>query len=166
VWIGEFAQVNADVRRLIKHVRSLAKRLLRRFDGENQSRLVLWDGRRYTHFTKVRIDIFVENVAGDWIRQRSKASQGWPVIAINKRVSRDCWQLRVLQITEIVVNRKPLRVEAHPSTNLFIEHKLAVAGEGAKRSRGCPKSQSFHAMRAGDITSSFIRLYSRKVASL
>jgi hypothetical protein len=100
--IDESAQVNANIRRLIEYLGSTVKCSLRRFDGENLQRLALGYRGGHTHFTKGRIDLVVTNVARDGIRQPRKTSQGRSVIAFNKRIGRDSWQLPILQVTKIV----------------------------------------------------------------
>jgi hypothetical protein len=68
-WIGEFANMDADVHGLVEHVRSVSERSVRRFKGERHSCSLFCDWSVYTHFPESRInligsDIVLSKLAG------------------------------------------------------------------------------------------------------
>ena len=99
-----------------------------RFSGKNQSRVLFGYGGSNTHFLEGRIDLSNRHVALNDIVQPSQPSQSGAIVAIDKSVDRNRWDLPVLEIAEVVKSGQPRRIEV-----VSFQTLLMLAQDSAKR---------------------------------
>jgi hypothetical protein len=95
----------------IKDVSVSGDDIFDRFSGKNESCVLFGYGGSNTHFLEGRIDLSNRQVALNDIVQPSQPPQSGAIVAIDKSVDRNPWDLPVLEITEVVKSGQPGRVE-------------------------------------------------------
>ena len=99
-----------------------------RFSRKNESCLRFGYGRSNTHFLEGRIDLSNRQVALNNIVQTRQLPQSSAIVAIDESVDGNPWELPVLEITEVVKNGQPGRIEGVSFQVLFM-----LAQRSAKR---------------------------------
>ena len=99
-----------------------------RFSRKNESCLRFGYGRSNTHFLEGRIDLSNRQVALNNIVQTRQLPQSSAIVAIDESVDGNPWELPVLEITEVVKNGQPGRIEVVSFQVLFM-----LAQRSAKR---------------------------------
>jgi hypothetical protein len=120
--------VYLDVSGHIKDVPVSGDDIFDRFSGKNESCVLFGYGGSNTHFLEGRIDLSNRQVALNDIVQPSQPPQSGAIVAIDKSVDRNPWDLPVLEITDVVKSGQPGRVEV-----VSFQALLMLAQRSAKR---------------------------------